>query len=62
MFETLFTYPRVLRRHQEGPLAAERDAYLRELAAQGTARGTILRRSSYCLCVANELHLWHGDR
>ena len=27
MFETLFTYPRVLRRHREGPLAEERAAY-----------------------------------
>ena len=26
MFETLFTYPRVLRRHREGPLAEERAA------------------------------------
>jgi len=62
MFETLFTYPRVLRRHQEGPLAAERAAYLSELAGQGMARGTILRRSSYCLCVAVELERWPPDR
>ena len=62
MFETLFQYPRVLRRHKEGPLAAERAAYLRELAAQGMARGTILRRSSYCLCVAIELQRWPPDR
>ena len=27
MFETLFTHPRVLRRHREGPLAEERAAY-----------------------------------
>ena len=27
MFETLFTYPRVLRPHREGPLAEERAAY-----------------------------------
>lgn len=58
MFETLFTSPGVLRRHGEGPLAAERAAYLSELAAQGMARGTILRRSSYCLCVAVELQRW----
>jgi len=58
MFETLFTCPGVLRRHREGPLAAERAAYLSELAAQGMARGTILRRSSYCLCVAVELQRW----
>jgi len=39
MFETLFTYPGALRRHRDGPLAAERAAYLRDLAAQGVARG-----------------------
>lgn len=61
MFETLFTYPQVLRRHQEGPLAAERAAYLSDLVAQGMARGTILRRSSYCLCVAVELGQWPPD-
>lgn len=62
MFETLFTCPGALRRHREGPLAAERAAYLSELAAQGMARGTILRRSSYCLCVAVELQRWPPDR
>ena len=55
MFETLFTCPGALRRHREGPLAAERAAYLSELATQGMARGTILRQSSYCLCVAIDL-------
>lgn len=62
MFETLLTRPGVLRRHQEGPLAAERAAYLRELADQGMAQGTILRRSSYCLWVAIELQRWPADR
>jgi site-specific recombinase XerD len=52
MFETLFSYPAVLRRYQDGPLAAERAAYLKRLAAQGAARGTLLRRAAYCLCVA----------
>jgi len=58
MFETLFTYPSVLRRHQEGPLAAERTAYLSELADQGMAHGNLLRRSSYCLCIAIALQRW----
>jgi site-specific recombinase XerD len=58
MFETLFTYPGVLRRHREGPLAAERAAYLSHLVAQGAALGTLLRRASYCLCVAVELQRW----
>jgi len=62
MFETLFTYPSVLRRHREGPLAAERVAYLSELADRGMAHGTILRRSSYCLCIAIALQRWPPDR
>lgn len=55
MFETLFSYPSVLRRHCESPLAAERDAYLRSLAAKGMTRGTILRRARYCLCISEYL-------
>ena len=34
MFEALFTYPAVLRRHKEGPLAVERARYLTDLAAK----------------------------
>jgi integrase/recombinase XerD len=61
MFETLFKHPAVLRRHKEGPLADERAAYLCEQAAQSMAQGTILRRASYCLCVAIELQRWPPD-
>ena len=35
MFETLFKHPSVLRRHKDGPLAADRALYLRELSVQG---------------------------
>jgi hypothetical protein len=62
MFETLFTYPSVLRRHRIGPLATERAAYLSELADRGMAHGTILRWSSYCLCIAIALQRWPPDR
>jgi integrase/recombinase XerD len=62
MFDTLFIYPSVLRRHREGPLAAERAAYLSELADRGMANGTILRRSSYCRCIAIALQRWPPDR
>jgi site-specific recombinase XerD len=55
MFETLFSYPAVLQRHRDGPLAAERATYLESLAVQGAARGTLLRRAAYCLCVAREV-------
>ena len=61
MFETLFSYLSVLRRHQDGPLAAERSGYLEGLAGQGTARGTLLRRASYCLCIAREVARWPAD-
>ncbi|MDY0165647.1 MAG: tyrosine-type recombinase/integrase [Thermoguttaceae bacterium] len=62
MFETLFTYPSARRRHREGPLSAERAAYLIKLADNGMARGTILRLSSYCLCIAIALQRWPPDR
>ncbi len=58
MFETLFTCRGALRRHREGPLSTEPAAYLSGLQTQGMARGTILRRSSYCLCVAVEIQRW----
>jgi integrase/recombinase XerD len=58
MFEILFTFPKVLRRHRDGPLAAERTAYLEGLAAQGLIRSTLLRRAAYCLCVARQVARW----
>jgi len=35
MFEILFKYTNVLRWHKDGPLAADRAVYLREIAVQG---------------------------
>jgi hypothetical protein len=61
MFETLFSYPSVLRRHREGPLAAEWAAHMRSLAAKGMARSTILRWARYSLCVAEYLQRWSLD-
>ena len=61
MFETLFTYPRVLRRHREGPLAEERAAYLAELAAQCVAPETLIKKARCCLRVAVELQRWPAD-
>jgi site-specific recombinase XerD len=55
MFESLFVYPAVVKRHQEGPLAAERVAYLESLVGGGVARATLLRRANYCLAVAEAL-------
>ncbi len=41
MFETLFTDPRTIGRHQSGPMSGERLRYLEHLKAQGTRRGTL---------------------
>ena len=62
MFETLFTYPAVLRRHKEGPLAVERARYLTDLAAKSVPRTTLLMKASYCRRVAVELQRWPSDR
>lgn len=55
MFDSLFSYPAVLRRHEEGPLATERVAYLAALAERGAARSTLLRRAVFSLVVAQVL-------
>lgn len=62
IFETLYSYPRVLRRHREGPLAAERAAFVEALAARGLTRETQLRQCRYCLCVAREVQRRPPDR
>lgn len=62
VLERLFAYPAVLRRHRDGPLAAERDAYLEGLSARGAARGTLLRMARYCLCVAHEVQRWPSEK
>ena len=61
MFETLFTCSAALRRHKEGPMAAERVKYLTGLIARCLARPTILTRARYCLRVAVELQKWPPD-
>lgn len=58
VLERLFAYPAVLRRHRDGPLAADREAYLERLSARGAAQGTLLRMARYCLCVAHEVQRW----
>lgn len=62
MFDSLFVYAAVRRRHQNGPLAAERKEYLRKLAATGLARHTVLDRARYSLHVAAELQRWPADQ
>jgi integrase/recombinase XerD len=55
LFDQLFRYPAVVRRHHDGPLATERAAYLASLAAQGSAPGTVLKCARYCLAIAHVL-------
>lgn len=62
IFETLYSCPRVLRRHREGPLAAGRAAFIEALAARGLTRETQLRQCRYCLCVAVEIERCPSDR
>lgn len=62
MFESLFSYPAVRHRHYKGPFARERMAFLESLAAQGAAKGTLLKWARYCLCVAKELQKWPHHR
>jgi len=42
MFEQLFRYPGVVRRHRDGPFAHERATYLAGLASRGSATETLL--------------------
>ena len=44
ILETLYSHPRVLRRHREGPLAVERVAFIEALAARGLTHETQLRQ------------------
>ena len=62
MFETLFTYPAVLARHQTGPAAAERGSYLAHCAGQGLARETLLRIARELLVVAERLDVTIGHQ
>jgi len=40
MFEKIFSFPAVLRRHREGPLASERLEYLKYLNDRGLTLGS----------------------
>jgi hypothetical protein len=55
MFEKLFSYSAVLRRHCSAPLAAEREAFLEMLEAKGVSHGTLLRTAQYCRCLSEAI-------
>jgi site-specific recombinase XerD len=62
MFEQLFRYPGVVRRHRDGPLAHERATYLASLGIRGIAPETLLKYARYCLAVAHVVHPRPRDR
>ena len=62
MFDQLFRYPGVVRRHRDGPLAHERATYLASLATRGSAPETLLKYARYCLAVAHVVHPRPRDR
>lgn len=62
MFDQLFRYPGVLRRHRDGPLANDRAMYLASLATRGSAPGTLLKCARYCLAIAQMVQATRHDR
>ncbi len=62
MFEKLFSYPAVLRRHRTGPFAAEREAFIDMLNAKGMAQGTLLRTARYCRCLSDGINSWPAEQ
>ena len=61
MFEKIFSYPAVVRRHREGPLPSERLEYLQYLEHRGAPLSTVLRQARYCLRVSQEIQRWPGE-
>ena len=62
MFDQLFRYPAVVRRHRDGPFAHERATYLAGLASRGSATETLLKYARYCLAIAHVVQATPPDR
>lgn len=60
MFESLFKYPRVLARHQEGPATEARQRFLKHCSEQGMARATLLRNAREVLIIADRIDVTAG--
>ncbi|MEY2925736.1 MAG: hypothetical protein RL367_213 [Pseudomonadota bacterium] len=60
MFETLFTYPKILARHFDAPAFAERKRYLAHCAYEGMAHATLIGRARDLLVVAEYLDVTAG--
>lgn len=61
MFETLFTYPGVLRRHQQGRAADARERFLSHCADQGIVRATLHRIARELLVIADRIDITAGQ-
>ena len=62
MFDQLFRYPAVVRRHRDGPLAQERATYLASLADRGIGPETLLKYARYGLAIAHVVQATPRDR
>jgi hypothetical protein len=60
MFETLFTYPKILARHFDALAFAERKRYLAQCACEGMAHATLIGRARDLLVVAERLDVTAG--
>ncbi len=61
MFQSLYSYPRVLARHRDGPFVEVREQFLEHYARGGAAPATLLRLARELLVIAQRLDL-QGNR
>ena len=61
MFDTLFRYPAIVARHQEGRFAAARELFLNHCASQGMAHATLQRCAQELLVVAERIDITVGE-
>jgi integrase/recombinase XerD len=60
VFESLFKYPRVLARHQEGPAAEARRQFVNHCSDRGMARSTLVRTARELLAIADRIDVAAG--
>jgi site-specific recombinase XerD len=60
MFETIFVRPKTIARHRNGPLAAERERYLRHCEKQGYARQTIQLIACELMVIIRRMRISRG--
>jgi integrase/recombinase XerD len=61
MFETIYSKPADIRRHEAGPLSKERCDYLRHLADRGASTKTLQNKAWFIGWVALEMRTWPTD-